>query len=113
MKVEVVDDARRIVRADGEIDLSNADRLGAALADAVCDCPKGFVVDLSGATYLDSAGIQVLLSAYRHVYDAGGRIAVVIAHPNVTEIFDVINAKRFPRFLLCNTLDDAMQALAG
>ena len=46
------------VLVSGEIDLSNIDRFRAALDE---DSPS-LVVDLSGVTYIDSAGVAVLFS---------------------------------------------------
>jgi anti-sigma B factor antagonist len=43
----------------GEIDMSNADRLRAALEEAGDD--QRVVLDLTGVEYLDSAGLAVLL----------------------------------------------------
>jgi len=45
----------------GEIDMSNAGEILAALADGTPNHAAGLIVDLSGLDYLDSAGIQLLL----------------------------------------------------
>jgi anti-sigma B factor antagonist len=112
VEVKVVQNKFRVVQADGEIDLSNSDKLDAALQEAVRDCPKGFIIDLSDADYLDSAGIQVILTAYRRILDAGGRVAIVIKHPNVIDIFEVINADRFPSFFVRHSVEEAEEALS-
>ena len=46
----------------GEIDQSNAMELEAAVTDAVPNTVRGLVLDLSGLTYIDSAGVRLLLS---------------------------------------------------
>jgi anti-anti-sigma factor len=112
MEVEVIVNAQWVVKADGEIDLSNADKLATAIQQAVHESPKGIIVDLSSAVYIDSAGIQVILAGYRHVLTAGGQFAVVVGHPNVHEIFEIINADRFPNFSLCDNLEKAESVLA-
>ena len=43
----------------GEIDLSNANEVRLAIGDALTDAATVVVVDLSGTTYLDSAGIAM------------------------------------------------------
>lgn len=53
-------DNTTVVRVDGEIDLSNAEVVRAAILAEVADDPGGLVLDLSGARYLDSAGIRLL-----------------------------------------------------
>jgi anti-anti-sigma factor len=46
----------------GEIDLSNATELEGVMTDAVPNTVRGVVLDLSGLTYMDSAGVRLLLS---------------------------------------------------
>ncbi len=46
----------------GEIDLSNAVELEGLITDAVPNSVMGVVLDLSGLTYIDSAGVRLLLS---------------------------------------------------
>ncbi|WP_045744440.1 STAS domain-containing protein [Actinoplanes rectilineatus] len=54
-----------LLSAVGEIDMSNAATLAAALADAHRDASGGPVtLDLTGVEYIDSAGLAVL---YPHV----------------------------------------------
>jgi anti-anti-sigma factor len=51
----------------GEVDISNAMDLGSALEGAVPQRALGLVLDLSQATYIDSAGIHLL-------FRLGGRL---------------------------------------
>src|SRR5689334_22227988 len=51
----------------GEVDISNAMDLGSALEGAVPQRALGLVLDLSEATYIDSAGIHLL-------FRLGGRL---------------------------------------
>lgn len=53
------DDGERVLTVAGEIDMSNATEFGAAL-DRELATGGPVVVDLTGVTYLDSAGIAVL-----------------------------------------------------
>jgi anti-anti-sigma factor len=46
----------------GEVDLSNAMELEALITDVVPNTVLGVVLDLSGVSYLDSAGVRLLLS---------------------------------------------------
>lgn len=61
------DDGRPVLTAEGEIDMSNVDRFGTALADAVADAAGRagggpVVVDLSAVTYLDSGAINAMFT---------------------------------------------------
>ena len=51
----------------GEVDISNASDLGAALEGSVSQRALGLVLDLSDATYIDSAGVHLL-------FRLGGRL---------------------------------------
>ena len=51
-----------IARLEGEIDASNVNDLGARLRTLVTNRSTGLIVDLSGVTYLDSAGINLLFA---------------------------------------------------
>ena len=46
----------------GEIDLSNAMELEVVISDAVPNTARGVVLDVSALTYLDSAGVRLLIS---------------------------------------------------
>ncbi|MEV4055272.1 STAS domain-containing protein [Amycolatopsis sp. NPDC049688] len=53
------DDGDRVLAVRGEIDMSNAAEFGAALDRELAAGPA-VTVDLTGVTYLDSAGVAVL-----------------------------------------------------
>ncbi|WP_353946371.1 STAS domain-containing protein [Streptomyces sp. HUAS MG91] len=62
-----------IVTAKGEIDASNIAVLTTALAcpDAASRAPRR-VLDLGAVTFMDSTGINALLTAHRQAEEAGG-----------------------------------------
>jgi anti-anti-sigma factor len=64
-----------LVRASGEVDLSNADELAAPLLSADAWEGRPIVLDLAEVPFMDSSGLRVLLSAVR---DLGARLAVVV-----------------------------------
>jgi anti-anti-sigma factor len=55
-------DGTPVLTVSGEIDMSNAGELEAALADAAGDDGHALLVDLSAVEYLDSAGLTVLFA---------------------------------------------------
>ena len=79
------DGNRAVVRFIGEVDMTNADRFRAALADAGGVAPT-VVADLDGITYLDSAGVEALFVTAR-----ASRLEVV-AGPTcvVRRVLDVV-----------------------
>ncbi len=77
----------------GDLDLTTADRLDRALRDAERAEPRALVLDLSGVTFFDSTGLQILLDAdvrartatRRFVVRTGaGEVARVLALTDVT-----------------------------
>jgi len=82
----------------GEVDLSNADRMLDELMARVGATPW-LVVDLTGCSYLDSAGLRVIArvdvrcrdagSGLRLVVDRGGSIDRVLAMTHMDEVLTV------------------------
>jgi anti-anti-sigma factor len=67
-----------IAEVRGEIDLSNADFLGASIADALTNQELGLAVDLTGVTYVDSAGIRMLFELARQLEEHRQELVVVV-----------------------------------
>jgi anti-anti-sigma factor len=62
-----------VVEVAGEVDLSNVDRIEEAVAGS-----SSLVVDLSLVSYIDSAGLGLLIETDREVRRTGGRLRLVI-----------------------------------
>jgi anti-anti-sigma factor len=62
----------------GEIDMSNAHAILDALAGMVPNTSRGAVVDLTGVTYLDSAGISVLFQLSNRLARRGLDLGLVV-----------------------------------
>jgi anti-anti-sigma factor len=67
-----------IATLDGEVDMSNAQQLNAALAEATPNEALGLVVDLSAVEYLDSAGIHLIYTLSVSLRARGQAIALVV-----------------------------------
>lgn len=112
MVFETIDNNCRIVRVTGSIDLSNVEEFDAALDRAVTESPTGFVIDLTEATYLDSAGIKAILAAYQRVSGAGGKLSTVIRSKNIKDLFNLIQLNALPGLIISEDMESAKQALA-
>jgi anti-anti-sigma factor len=68
-----------VVRAGGELDMLTAPRLSDQLdvAEAIVVPPAPVVVDLTGLTFLSSAGLSVLLAHHRRCAELGSRLEIV------------------------------------
>jgi anti-anti-sigma factor len=68
-----------IASLDGEIDMSNAGELGAAVTGRVPANAVAVVLDLSGVGYLDSAGIHVVYKLRERLSQRGQAVRLVVA----------------------------------
>ena len=76
-----------VVAAAGELDLEVADTLRGRLNEVIVSGPDRLVVDLSGATFIDSTILGVLVGTRNQL--GGGELHVVAAHPAVLKIFQM------------------------
>ena len=77
-----------VARVDGEIDSSNASELQLALAARVPSAASVLALDLSGVTYLDSSGIELLFELGRSL--AARRQAIRLIVPETAPIRRVL-----------------------
>jgi anti-sigma B factor antagonist len=76
------------VTVAGEIDLSTADQLDAAIREAEEAEIKRIVVDLSALSFVDSTGLSVFLQAIKRSRNDGNRLSFVPSkHDEVVRLF--------------------------
>jgi len=89
--------AHVVVMLRGELDIANAADLGAVLSEAVARNPH-VIADLSDLTFIDCAGLGVLVRARTRAREAGGdlvlagargRVLRVLALPCLAGVFPV------------------------
>lgn len=83
-----------VVKAPEEIDITNADGLREAMAEAGTRGNETFVVDMTGTRFCDSSGLQALLRAYERARDQGGRVILAIPGPHVLRILAITGIDR-------------------
>lgn len=69
VRVELFDDHGAIVAVDGDLDLATAPQIEAVIAGMIGSGHRHLVIDLSGATALDTRAMQSLLSALEPLRD--------------------------------------------
>jgi anti-sigma B factor antagonist len=95
-----------VVAAPGEIDITNAAGLRAALLEAAARGSATVVVDMTGTQFCDTAGIHVLVAAHKRALSTGGQLRLVIDSPHVLRIFAITGIDRvIPLFA---RLDEAL-----
>jgi len=73
----------------GEADIYTAPELKEALNAAIETGATSILVDLSGATFIDSTTLGVLMGAVRRLHPVGGEVAIACADPNICRIFEI------------------------
>lgn len=86
-----IESARATVVVSGEVDVSNADTLRAAVDEALAaDGIQAVEVGMADVPYIDSTGIGVLVGSAHKAHDAGIGFAVVDAQDNVVRILGLL-----------------------
>jgi anti-anti-sigma factor len=78
-----------LVSAMGELDLVNASTLAAALRQAIARDASKVILDLGGVTFVDSAGLRVVLLMAKQSLRNGGRLRLLRGSPPVERVINV------------------------
>jgi len=78
-----------ILPLEGEIDLHVSPALTQSLNAMTEKKPERMVIDLSRATYIDSAGLAALILAMQTVQAYGGRFFLTGLHETMRSIFEI------------------------
>ena len=96
----------------GEVDLSNADSLEAALLDAMRNDEHRLIVDLSLVAYLDSAGIRLIYQLRERLQGRGQRLWLVI--PAQSASHDALRLAGLAEHVeMAETVEEAMGDAGG
>ena len=82
-----------VVAVAGEVDVSNADQLRAALDERLGAGAPELTVDLAEVPYIDSTGIGVLVGAAHRVAEAGGTLVVARPQRNVERVLGLLGVQ--------------------
>lgn len=95
-------------RIGGELDSYGA----AALREGMARLAgfRSVVLDLSGATFIDSAGLGVVVGAIRRVRQSGADIVLAAAQPSIERVLRVAGLHRI--VILAASADEALRCLA-
>ena len=79
------------VALDGEIDISTAPAIRRFLLAAISDGNAHLAVDMSGITFIDAAGIGVLVAAANRAREAGGGLSLLAPSRQVRRLLDILH----------------------
>ena len=99
-----------VARLTGEIDMSNAEEMGATVIGATPNEAQGVVLDLSAVDYLDSAGIYVIYGM-RSSLQARGQ-SLILVMPESSPVHDALRLSGAERpGEIAATVEDALHAI--
>lgn len=78
------------IEVTGEVDVSCADELRAAVDEAFAGSASTIEVDLAEVPYIDSTGIGVLVGAANRAVEAGRTLVVANPQRNVARVLDLL-----------------------
>jgi anti-sigma B factor antagonist len=78
-----------VLKLKGEIDLHVSPTVTASLNEMIEKKPERLVVDLSQVSYMDSAGLAVLIEAMQKVEAYGGKFMLAGLQETVRSIFEI------------------------
>jgi anti-anti-sigma factor len=81
-----VEKERAVLRVGGEVDVASVEQFRNALLDA--QQSRQVVVDLSGVTFMDSAGVNAVVGAY-HRIPLDGELRLIGMQSNVRRVFEI------------------------
>ena len=88
-----------VVAAPEEIDITNAEALGAALLEASANGHDTLVVDMTRTQFCDSSGLHTLIAAHKRAEAEGREMLLVIPSTTVLRVFALTGMDRvIPNF---------------
>ena len=97
-----------VCRVDGDLDAFGVSRYREVTAALVGDTPA-LVIDLSGVSFIDGAGLGALVGTIRRCRDQGSPVVVCSPRPSVARALEAAGFERFAP--MATTVPDALAAL--
>jgi anti-anti-sigma factor len=95
-----------VVSLPTEIDVTNADEIREVLLSAAGHEVAVLIIDMSGTTFCDSAGVHAIIAAYRQAAAAGTELRLVAT--SVLRILELVGVDQL--ILIYPTLQAALAA---
>lgn len=99
-----------VVAVTGELDLYSAEQLQRALAELIDKGAQGVVLDLMGVSFIDSAGLGVLLDALKRLRATDNALALVVTDYDVERLLGITGLDA--TLAIFRSRDEAIAAIA-
>lgn len=78
-----------VVMPHGDLDMAAADQMKRTLTELVDKGQSKLLMDLGGASYIDSSGMGALVAAMKHARSRGGDLRLCALQDDVRAIFEL------------------------
>ena len=106
--IEEIQDDINIYRLIGRLDSNTSQGFEQKLFQAISEGAKNMIVDFKDIDYISSAGLRVILKAFKALQREDGRIILCSMQEYVREIFEMTGIDSFVPIL--DTMGDALKA---
>jgi anti-sigma B factor antagonist len=97
---------RSVLRLQGELDVSSRDHLCHAISSALENHPPVLVMDLSGLSFTDCAGLSVLVWAHKRQAGCGHRLVITGAKPITQRLLHLTGLDTYLQLSIPETMND-------
>jgi anti-sigma B factor antagonist len=97
---------RSVLRLQGELDVSSRDHLCHAIRNALENHPPVLVMDLSGLSFTDCAGLSVLVWAHKRQAGCGHRLVITGAKPIIRRLLHLTGLDTYLQLSIPETMND-------
>jgi anti-sigma B factor antagonist len=100
-----------VVSASGEVDIGSVETLERELDALERQEALRVIVDLTGVTFIDSAGLGVLVAEAKRLNAVGGTFVLVADDPRILRVFEITGLDRM--FDIERSLAEGVDRLVG
>jgi anti-anti-sigma factor len=99
-----------VVELHGDVSADGEDAINGAYEAATAEGNDTVLIDLAGASYINTSGISVLIGVAMAAKKAGHKVLVSGASPHYKKVFDLV---RFSSFVsMYDTREEALSSLS-
>jgi anti-anti-sigma factor len=114
LEVQVMPGRIPVIDVNGEIDHYVVPELESKILAFINEGHASIILDFSDVSYIDSAGVALIILSIQKSSPLGGRVALVVTNKNVLRILEIVGiTKLVESFSLFSSVDDALAEMTG
>ncbi|NCO65430.1 STAS domain-containing protein [Candidatus Aquicultor secundus] len=114
MEVQVLPGRIPIIDVDGEIDHYVVPELESKIMAFINEGHASVILDFSDVSYIDSAGIALIILSIQRSGPLGGKVGLVVTNENVIKILEIVGITKLAEaFSLYSSVDEALASMTG